>query len=75
MSEAYPVYSAEVDRLGKVKALVEAAVIRSRKRDDKLSSTLVCSVNLKQRDVQSVARLNRQQRIVSAVSFIFTGTP
>lgn len=47
LSDTYPVHSAEVDRLSKVEALIEATVVGSRKRDDKLTSTLVCSVNLK----------------------------
>lgn len=45
--QTYPVHSAEVDRLSEVEALIEAAVVGSGKRDDKLSCTLVCSVNLK----------------------------
>lgn len=48
--DTYPVHSAEVDCLSKVEALIEATVISSGKRDDKLTSTLVCSVNLKHRD-------------------------
>lgn len=45
-NNTYPVHRAEVDSLSKVKALIEAAVVGSRKRDHKLTSTLVCSVNL-----------------------------
>ncbi len=45
----YPVCSAEVDCLSKVEALVETTVIGPRKGNDKLSSTLVCTVDLKGR--------------------------
>lgn len=70
-NEAYPVHSAEVDGLSKVKALVEAAVVRSGKRDDEFSSTLVCSVDL-ERERRSK---KNPEGILSAVSFILTGTP
>lgn len=43
----YPVHGAEVHGLGKVKALVEAAVVGSRERDHKLPGTLVSPVNLR----------------------------
>lgn len=42
----YPVYCAEVNSLCEVKALIEPAVICSGEGDDKLTSTLVCAVNL-----------------------------
>ena len=45
--QAYPIDGAEVDRLGEVEPLVEAAVIGSREGDDELSGTLVGPVNLK----------------------------
>lgn len=45
-SGLYPVCCAEVDSLRKVKALVESAVIGPREGNDKLASTLVCTVNL-----------------------------
>ena len=45
-SWTYPVRGAEVDRLCKVEALVEATVVGSGKGDHKLPGTLVCPVNL-----------------------------
>lgn len=47
---AYPVCSTEVNSLSKVISLIEATVIGSRKRDDKLPSTLVGSYNLPKRN-------------------------
>lgn len=47
---SYPVCSTEVNSLSKVISLIEATVIGSRKRDDKLPSTLVGSYNLPKRN-------------------------
>lgn len=52
-SDAYPVHSAEVYCLSKVEALIEATVVGPRKRYDKLTSTLVCPVNLKETNDKS----------------------
>ena len=46
MNPPYPVHGAEVDRLGEVEALVEAAVVGPRERDDELPGTLVGAVDL-----------------------------
>lgn len=43
---AHPIHCAKVHSFGKVKALVEAAVIGSWKSDDELSRALIGSVNL-----------------------------
>lgn len=42
----YPINSAEVNSLSKIKTLVETTVIGSWKCDHKLPSTLICSINL-----------------------------
>lgn len=42
----HPVHCAEVDSFSKVEALVETAVVRSRKSDHKLPGTLVGSIDL-----------------------------
>lgn len=45
----YPIHRAEVHSFSKIEALIEAAVIRSGKGDDKLASALVGSINLGER--------------------------
>lgn len=47
-SAAYPICGAEVDSLGKVVSLIEAAVIGSRKGDDKLPRALVGPYDLQE---------------------------
>lgn len=46
---AHPVHSAEVDGLCKVETLVEAAVVGSGEGDDKLTSTLIGAIDLKEK--------------------------
>lgn len=46
MKFPYPIHCAEVDSFSKVEPLVETAVVRSRKSDNKLPGTLVGSKNL-----------------------------
>lgn len=69
----YPVHGAEVDCLSKVEALIEAAVVSSGKRDDELSSTLVCSVNLKDmrqtRTFLLIAVDHRQEAYVNKLEY------
>lgn len=51
-AEREPVDGAEVDGLSKIKALIEATVVGSRKRNHKLPSTLVRPVNLKETELE-----------------------
>lgn len=48
-NQCYPVCSAEVDSFSKVVALVEAAVIGSRKGHHKLSSALIGPIHLREK--------------------------
>lgn len=83
-NNTYPVHRAEVDCLRKVKALIEAAVVGSRKRDHKLSGTLVCSVNLnddkesmlRERE-QGIGQINISHRLdrLRVYMWVRTGTP
>ena len=53
-ARTYPVHGAEVHRLCEVEALVEAAVVGPRERDDELPGTLVGAVDLRRARDQTV---------------------